>query len=372
MAEPIPVANPGAAVGERQAQILSALKKVLQSGRYVGGESVEGFESDFAAVVGAEHCVAVGSGTEALTLALLALGIGAGHEVVTAASTAVATVAAIESTGADPVLMDVDPVSRCLDPAGLQYVVSERTRAVIPVHLYGQPADMSKIVAVARQLGLKVVEDAAQAVGASIGGRHVGTFGDAAAFSFYPTKNLGAVGDAGAVVTQNPDLAARVRRLAQYGWDDERISREPGRCSRMDPMQAAVLQVQLEHLPRDSAARRSIAARYGEALASVEEVQAPTEIPGTEHAFHLYVVESDDRDGLAEHLRRQGIATSRHYPRPIHREPAYDRRLRRAEDLSVSERLARRILTLPLYPQLQDAEVEHIAQALQGWSGARS
>jgi len=302
-------------------------------------------------------------GTDAVALALRSCGIEPGDEVLTVSHTAVATVAAIEQIGAVPVFADIDPVTRCLAPATIPALVSPRMRAVVVVHVYGQPALMADIMTVAASHGLKVVEDCAQAHGAAIDGRRVGTFGDAAAFSFYPTKNLGAIGDGGAVATNDSGVAERCRWLREYGWKERYISFMPGTNSRLDELQATILRVKLPRLSADNARRREIALRYDGALAGSSLVP-PASVPGTLHAMHLYVVESSARDELERFLYARGIGTARHYPLPIHQQPAYTGRIRGGEYLTVTERLYGRILSLPMYPELRDEQVERICKAL--------
>lgn len=339
------------------------MERVHGRGRYLFGPEVEAFELEFAEFLGAAYCLGVASGTDALTLALRAVGVGAGDEVITVAHTAVATVAAIEAAGATVVLADIDRRSRCIDPNSVRTLLSERTRALVPVHLYGQPADLAALQEIAASHGLAVVEDCAQAVGARYEGSSVGTLGTAAAFSFYPTKNLAALGDGGAVTTSDPEIARRVRRLACYGWDEGRESMIPGVNSRLDELQAAVLRVRLPHLPRQVERRREIARRYREVLEG-SQILPPPEIPGSDPAYHLYVVETEDREALAQGLRRRHIDTAIHYAKPIHRQTAYRGRLRGAEHLSQTEALASRILTLPLFPQLTTTELNRVGEAL--------
>jgi dTDP-4-amino-4,6-dideoxygalactose transaminase len=363
----IPVADPAADVGDCQGAILAAVDRVLRSGRYILGHEVEAFEREWADYLGVQHCIGVANGTDALALALKAVGIQAGDEVVTVSHTAVATVASIESIGAIPVFVDIDPLSRCMDPALLETVLTPHVRAFVPVHIYGQPADMGRILAVARRHHLSVIEDCAQAHGAEITGSKVGTFGDAAAFSFYPTKNLGAVGDAGAVVCSDTAIAERVRSLRQYGWRQRYISDMAGTNSRLDEVQAAILRVKLPHLAQRNRVRRAIAERYCKAITATGLV-GPSSLPETVHAMHLFVVESMARDQLAEFLWEEGITTARHYPMPVHRQPAYVGRLRGRDRLPVTEKLYERLLTLPCHPELTDEQIERICARLHAWS----
>lgn len=337
-----------------------AVAAVLRDGRFVLGEPVERFEREFAAHCGGAHAVGVASGTDALAIALQAVGVGPGDEVVTAANTCVPTVAAIESAGAVPVLVDVVQETFTLDPAALEAAVGARTRAIVPVHLYGQCAEMAPIVGFARERGLKVVEDAAQGHGSEYAGRRAGTLGDAAAFSFYPTKNLGAGGDGGAVVTNDADVAARARRLRSFGEGAGRVAVERGRNSRLDALQATLLSVKLARLDVWNTRRRALARRYLDAL-SGSGLELPAEAAGRRHVYHLFVVRTPSRDALRATLGERGIETMIHYPRPVHLHPAY---VSLARELPVSERLSDEILSLPLYPQLSDGEADAVCEAV--------
>jgi len=363
----VPVSDPGRQNRSLADEIQRIMSKVLSDGWYILGREVERFESEFAAFIGSRRCVGVGSGTDALMLALRAAGIGPGHEVITVSFTAVATVAAIELAGARPVLVDVDPTTRCMDVERLDGAVTDRTRAVVPVHLYGQPAHMVAIMNLSRRHNLTVIEDCAQAHGAEIDGSRVGTFGHLAAFSFYPTKNLGAVGDGGAVVTNEERLAERVRALREYGWQERYISAEPGVNSRLDEIQASILRIKLACLKTMNQRRRYIAERYQQALAGTT-IRPPAMIPGTCHAMHLFVVECDRREDLKRHLAGAGIQTAIHYPMPVHRQPAYAGRVITAGDLPVTDWLTQRILSLPMDPLLTNAEIDRVCQALQDWT----
>lgn len=338
-----------------------AVLRVLSSGTLVGGEEVEAFEHEFASYCGAGYAAGVNSGTDALELALRALGIGEGDEVVTAANTCVPTVAAIAAAGATPVLVDARAETMTLDPERVAEACGPRTRAIVPVHLYGRLADMESILRVARELNLLVVEDAAQAHGARSRSRRAGTFGDAAAFSFYPTKNLGALGDAGAVVTSNRKVAERARRLRSYG-DAGKGAVERGRNSRLDALQAAVLRVKLTHLDRWNERRRQLAERYDAGLAGLP-LALPAESEEGAHAHHLYVVRIAERDELRKELAGRGVGSLVHYDRPIHRHPAYAS-LDRPGKLRTSERLCTEVVSLPLHPELTDAEVELVVDAV--------
>lgn len=292
-----------------------------------------------------------------------ALGVEAGDEVITVSHTAVPTVAAVESAGGVPVLVDVDPVTMTMDATRIEERITPRTRAVVPVHLYGHPCDMDPIVDVARRHGLKVLEDAAQAHGARYRSRSVGSLGDAGAFSFYPTKNLGAVGDGGVVTTDDAAIADRLRKLRAYGQTSRYVHASKGTNSRLDELQAALLRVKLPHLNGWNAARRARAALYDRLLDGVEK---PTAAAWAEHVYHLYVVQAGRRDALQAELGRRGIGTLIHYPIPVHRQEGYRELANQARYLPVTERIAGRILSLPLYPELPISDVEQVARAVSG------
>ena len=346
---------------ELRGEILEAVERVLTSGRLILGPEVAEFEREFSGALGGGHSVGVSSGTDALVVALLALGVGPGDEVVTVANTAVPTVSAIRSVGARPVFCDVEPESGLLDPAQLQVVLSERTRAVIPVHLFGNVADVAGVREALGGRRLPIVEDCAQAFGASRGGRPAGSLGDAAAFSFYPTKNLAACGDGGMCHTRDAALAERMRRIRQYGLDDERQALIEGVNARLDELQAAILRVKLRHLDAHQSRRRALAARYDKALGP--RAWRVARAPDVGHAYHLYAVRVPEREKLRGALAAQGIETAVHYPTPIHRMPAY-RLLAGRRALPHTERWAREVLSLPLYPELPDAAADEVAERL--------
>jgi dTDP-3-amino-3,4,6-trideoxy-alpha-D-glucose transaminase len=360
----IPCASPRAGYLAHQAEIDAAIAAVLDGGRYILGENVAAFEQEFARYVGADHAVGVASGTDALHLALRACGIGHGDEVVTVGHTAVATVAAVEMCGARAILVDVEPRYLTLDPDRFEAAITPRTKAVIPVHIYGHPADMAPISAIARRHDLRVIEDCAQAHGARYGDRRVGSIGHASAFSFYPTKNLGALGDGGLVATSDPDMARRVRLLREYGWDRRYTSEIAGWNSRLDEVQAAVLRVKLRWLDPDNAARARIAALYRELLAGTD-VTLPSERPGSAHVYHLFVVRTPRRDALIQDLAARGVGALVHYPVPVHLQPAYRDRLAAPGALPVTESAAHAVLSLPMYPQLMDEQVRLVADAVR-------
>jgi dTDP-4-amino-4,6-dideoxygalactose transaminase len=372
-ATPIHTADPRAAYLAHNAELDAAIQSALRQPHYVLGPVVEQFEHEFAAFVGSAHSVGVNSGTDALHLALRALGIGPGDEVITVAHTAVATVAAIELAGATPVLVDVELPWMTIDPEAAADAVGPRTAAVVAVHLYGQAADLAAVADLCDRCGLALIEDCAQAHGATWAGRHVGTFGRAGAFSFYPTKNLGTVGDGGMVTTEDRELAARIRMFRQYGWDESRSSVAAGVNSRLGPIEAAILSVKLQHLPRMLAARHAVAQRYGAGLVDLP-LMLPAERPQAQHAHHLYVPRCGEvatRDSLLRGLERHGVVAGVHYPVPIHLQPAYRERVDR-RSLVRTEELAGRVLSLPIYPELTSPQQELVITATrEHFEGAR-
>lgn len=353
----VPFLDLSRGVDAQRAELDAALGSVLDSGRFILGDRVLAFETAFAGYCGVGHAVGVASGTDAVAIALRALGIGSGDEVIIPANTCVPTVVGVEATGATPVLADVDASTWTLDAASAATVISDRTRAVVPVHLYGLCADVDAL----RDLGVAVIEDAAQAHGAELRGRRAGSLGDAAAFSFYPTKNLGAFGDAGAVVTGDPVAAELARSLRAYGERERYDSVRQGWNSRLDELQAALLLAKLGQLDAWTARRRAIAAVYTEAVRGTGLVPQ-LEREGFLHARHLYVVRVEDRDGFRMRLEARGIETAIHYPRVIHDHPAYVHLAH--SGLGESERLAAEVVSLPLYPEMSDAEVEAVASAV--------
>ena len=346
-----------------QNEINQAIQAVLTGGRYILGPEVEAFEREFAEFIGTRFGIGAGSGTDALYLALKATGIGPGDEVLTVPHTAVATVAAIEMCGATPVLVDIDQSTYTLDPKRLEAAISPRAKAVLPVHLYGHPADMAPILKIARRHGLLVVEDCAQAHGATYHEKRVGGIGDISAFSFYPTKNLGAIGDGGLVATNDPGLAEKVRLLRQYGWQERYVSQVTGWNSRLDELQAAILRVKLRHLAEGNRRRRALAELYNEGLRHLPVI-IPTHNSGNEHVYHQYVIRHSQRDEMQAFLSARKIVTLIHYPMPIHLQPAYRGRLGASGSFPVSEQAAREILSLPIYPELTDAQVQTVVQAI--------
>ena len=357
----IPCANPKAQYLAHKQEIDDAVNRVLESGWYILGDEVRAFEEEFAAYLGVSHSVGVGNGTEALHLALVACGIGHGDEVVTVSHTAVATVAAIELAGAKPVFVDIDPVTYAMDPELLEKVITSKTKAVLPVHLYGHPAPMEDILAITREYGLCVIEDCAQAHGATYRGKRVGSFGDMACFSFYPTKNLGALGDGGAVVTSDPELAEKARLLREYGWAERYVSHIPGWNSRLDEVQAAILRVKLKHLDFDNSNRIKLAKLYSAGLFETD-IALPMVQKGAVHVYHLYVIRVKERGSLQAYLRSKDIGAAVHYPVPVHLQPAYEKI---AVSLPHTEIAAREVLSLPMYPELTESQVQFVIDSIK-------
>jgi dTDP-4-amino-4,6-dideoxygalactose transaminase len=366
----VPQADPGAGYRAHAAEIDAAVARVLGSGWYILGAEGRAFEAGFAAWLGTAHAAGCGNGTDALALALRALGIGPGCAVATVSHTAVATVAAIEMAGAVPVLIDIDPLHYTMDAGELADVLAAPPpglppiRAAIPVHLYGQAADLDAILPLCRRHGVAVIEDCSQAHGATLGGRRLGTLGAVGTFSLYPTKNLGALGDGGVIATDDAALAERLTALRQYGWRTHYVSEEVGINSRLDEVQAAILSVKLRHLDAGNAARRAIADRYDAALGG-SALAPPARRAGAEHVFHQYVVRAADRDGLRARLREAGIGTGVHYPVPVHLQPAYAGRVALGPaGCRASERAAAEVLSLPMFPELTDAQVSAVCDVV--------
>jgi dTDP-4-amino-4,6-dideoxygalactose transaminase len=351
-------------------EIDAAISLVLDSCQFVLGPEVATFEQEFATYCGTSDCIALNSGTSALHLALLAAGVGPGDEVITVPFTFVASVAAICYTGASPVLVDIDPRSFTMDPAAIETVITSRTKAILPVHLYGQPADMDPIMEVARRHGLVVIEDAAQAHGAKYKGRPVGSIGDMACFSFYPGKNLGAYGEGGAVTTSNAEHGCTVRMLRDWGQDRKYHHVLRGYNYRMEGFQGAILRVKLRHLEQWTEARRAVVTQYNRHLADAG-VERPTEMPWARHVYHVYTLRADNRDGLQIALQAEGIQTGIHYPVPVHLQPAYaDLGYGKGAFLQ-SEKAAAQVLSLPLYPEMTDVQVQRVSQALRCLAAGR-
>jgi dTDP-4-amino-4,6-dideoxygalactose transaminase len=367
----VPVASPLASYLAHQDEIDSAIDRVLTSRSYVLGPEVEAFEGEFASYIGRDRAVGVGNGTDAVEIALRACGVGPGDAVITVSHTAVATVAAIELAGATPILVDIDPSTFTLDPGRVESTIrdsrSARIKAVIAVHLYGHPADMVSLMRIAREYDLWLIEDCAQAHGALVDGVRAGGLGDVGTFSFYPTKNLGAIGDGGAVAAGS-ELAGKVASLRQYGWQATAVSEQPGMNSRLDELQAAILRVKLRHLDDENARRRRLASHYSEILEPTS-IQCPMTRPGVEHAFHQYVIRTPRRDELRDHLIGCSVGTGIHYPVPVHLQPGYAGRTAMGSGgLGHTEAASREILSLPVYPQLSDDDVDHVAGLVREWA----
>ncbi|MEM7533095.1 MAG: DegT/DnrJ/EryC1/StrS family aminotransferase [Chloroflexota bacterium] len=369
----IPFNNLHAPYAAIKTEIDEAVHRVLDSGWYILGKEVAAFEDEFAAYTQTVGCVGVNSGTDALQLALMALDIGHGDEVVTVSHTATATVAAIKLAGATPVLVDIDLDTYTMLPDTLAEAITERTKAIIPVHLYGHPADMDAILEIAQRHNLAVIEDCAQAHGATYNGQQIGSMGDIACFSFYPTKNLGALGDGGAVVSRHAHLVARVRHLREYGWTPQSryISQEDGMNSRLDEMQAAILRVKLRHLDAWNERRRDLAATYAQHLAELTAsgtLMKPIEKSGCTHVYHLYVVQLPATDMMRDEfqaaLRSQGIGTGIHYPTPVHLQPAYQTDTVVCHSMMNTETIMSRIVSLPMFPQLTVEQIQRAATAI--------
>lgn len=351
-------------------EIDAAIARLLDSSQFVLGSEVDGFEEDFAGYCGAAECVALNSGTSALHLALLAAGIGPGDDVITVPFTFVASVAAILYVGARPILVDIDPRSFTMDPAAIEAAITPRAKAILPVHLYGQPADMDPILEMAKRHSLVVIEDAAQAHGAKYKGRRVGNLGDIACFSFYPTKNLGAYGEGGAVTTNNAEYARTIRMLRDWGQDRKYHHVLRGFNYRMEGLQGAILRVKLRHLDEWTEARRSAAGKYNRLLADCN-LQRPTEMLWARHVYHLYTLQTQDRDALQAALQAEGIQTAVHYALPAHLQPAYADLGYSRGTFPESEKASKEVLSLPLYPEITDGQIQKVAQALTSHTTAR-
>jgi dTDP-4-amino-4,6-dideoxygalactose transaminase len=346
-------------------EVQVAISRVLESSQFVLGEEVEGFEREFAAYCGeVKHGIAVNSGTSALHLALLATGVGPGDEVITVPFTFIATVSAVDYTGARPVFVDVDLRNRTMDPKQIEAAITSRTKVILPVHIHGQPADMDPILEIARRCKLLVIEDAAQAHGAEYKGRRCGSVGDLACFSFYPGKNLGAYGEGGMVLTNNDEYAHKIRMLRDWGQEKKYQHIVKGFNYRMEGLQGAVLRVKLRHLEAWTEARRAHARKYAEALADCE-VAVPEETPGTRHVYHVYGIRVSQRDEFQKGLQQHGIHTAIHYPTPVHLQPAFAELGYRRGDFPHSEAIAAEELSLPMYPELSSKSLGEVAQAVR-------
>lgn len=350
-------------------ELSAATRRVLDSGWFILGPEVEAFESEFAAYHGVKHAVGVANGTDAIELALRAAGIGPGAEVITVAHTAVATITAIERTGAVPVMVDINPQTYVIDPAAVEAAITPRTAAIVPVHLYGHMTDVERLSAIAEKNDLLLMEDCAQAHGARWHNRLAGTTGHVASFSFYPTKNLGALGDGGAIITKDDTHAANLRRLRNYGQTSRYYHAERGVNSRLDEMQAALLRVKLKHLDEHNSRRREVAALYN---AGLEEVIKPVALDAAYHVYHLYVVRHSKRDALMAALQQRGVGTLIHYPIPNHLQEGYTDLGYKSGSLPITERIAEEIVSLPLYIGLENAAVENVIKIINAVAGELS
>lgn len=346
-------------------EIDAAIARVISNTSFIGGKEVSDFEAAFAAFQRTKYCVGIASGTGAIHLALLALGVGAGDEVITTPHTFIATVEPIEVLGAVPVFVDIDPVTFNIDPAKIEAAITPRTKVIMPVHLYGQLAPMDAIMEIARRHNLHVIEDAAQAHGAEYKGQRAGAWGDVACFSFYPGKNLGAYGDGGAVCTNDEALATRIAKLRDHGRLTKYEHDIIGYGERLDALQAAILGAKLPHLDDWNAARRRHAAYYNQALANLPNVSTPANPPDFEHIYHIYCISvTGDRDAILAELNKRGIGAGIHYPVPVHLQPAMKHRGGKAGDFPASERAASSIISLPIYPELTQAQINHVVEEL--------
>lgn len=361
----VPLVDLGAQQTEIDAEVRSGLDEVFARTAFVGGPDVGAFESEYADLVGVAHCVGVANGTDAVEIALRAVGVQPGGEVILPANTFIATAEAVSRIGATPVLVDVDPMYLLIEPGGVAAAVTPRTQAIVPVHLYGQVARIEALLPIAEDAGIPIVEDAAQSQGASRGGRRAGSFGAAAATSFYPGKNLGAAGDAGAVTTNDADVARRARLLGAHGSAQKYIHEVVGFNSRLDTVQAVVLRSKLRRLETWNGRRRLAAERYAELLSGVPGVVLPAEMPTNRHVWHLYVVQVDERDRVLAELNAQGVGAGIHYPFPLHLTEAYSHLGLGSGAFPVAEAAAARILSLPIYPHVTAEQQAHVCSALR-------
>lgn len=344
-------------------EIDEAIAQILQNTSFVGGAPVKQFEQAFAQYIGVEHCISCANGTDSLEMLLQAMGIGAGDEVIVPAASWISTSEAVSTVGATPVFVDIEPEYYTIDPTQIEAKLTSKTKAIIPVHLYGHPADMPAIMAIAKQYDLKVMEDCAQAHGASIEGKTVGTWGHCASFSFYPGKNLGAYGDAGAMVTNDEELAQKVHRIANHGQLKKHDHQIEGRNSRMDTLQAAILNVKLRYLEKWTQARIDNAAQYNKLLANTS-IALPKTKANARHVFHLYVVRTTQRDKLKEYLKNQGIATGIHYPTALPLLPCYQRFNHKVEDFPIAAQYQNEILSLPMFAELNQEQINCVYEQI--------
>lgn len=363
----IPFSDPFASYKRHKKEVDEAIKRVLDSGWYVLGREIEAFEEEFASYHGKNlHAVGVANGTDAIALCLRGLGLEKGHEIITPSHTAVATVAGIEQAGCSPVFADIELSSRCISYKSIEKRIGPKTRAIMPVHIYGQPANMPKIMEIAKSYSLEVIEDCSQAHGAEMYGQKVGTFAKISAFSCYPTKNLGGIGDGGVILCHSKQFAEKIKSIRQYGWNEKRESITPGFNSRLDELQAALLRVKLKHLSSDNKRRRSIAQRYNNAFEKLP-ITLPSLHENQLHAMHLYVIGCDERNELMKYLRANQIGASLHYHLAVHQQTAFCNRIKGGDDLPVTEEFYQKNLTLPIYPEIANESVEHIISKVKNW-----
>ena len=358
-------ANPKAQYLSYKDEIDSAIQRVLDSGWFVMGNEVIEFEKEFAQFNNVTHAIGVGSGTEALHIALRAMDIGHGDEVITTAHTAVATASAIDLASAKPIFVDIEQDYFTIDPQLIEKAITPRTKAIIPVHIYGQSCDMDAIMDIAIKNNLKVIEDCAQAHGAEYKGKRVGSMGDVGCFSFYPTKNLGAIGDGGAIVTNNDQLGKKIKLIREYGWEERYISSKEGWNSRLDELQAAILRVKLKNLDKDNNLRQQHAKKYNELLKDLP-IELPKKRENCTHVYHLFVIKVDKRDRLKEYLGKNGVNTTIQYPVPVHQQK-YFQSLCREKTLPITEHVAKNILSLPMYPELEENEIHKVSDVLKDY-----
>ena len=361
----IQCANPKAQYLSYREEIDLAIKRVLDSGWYVLGEEVREFEKEFAQFNIVSHAIGVGSGTDALHIALRALEIGAGDEVITTAHTAVATASAIDLAGAKPIFVDIEPDFFTIDPDLIEDAITPKTKAIIPVHIYGQPCNMDAIMDIANKNNLKVIEDSAQAHGAEYKGKRVGSIGDIGCFSFYPTKNLGAIGDGGALVTNSDQLAEKIKLIREYGWEERHISSKEGWNSRLDELQAAILRVKLKNLDKDNNLRQQHAKIYNDLLKDFP-IELPKTRSNSSHVFHLFVIKIEQRNKLRDYLQKNGVNTTIQYPVPVHKQK-YFQKMCSEKSLPVTEQVAKNILSIPMYPELEEKEINKVSNILKDY-----
>ena len=360
----ITFANPLAQYKKYKSEIDLAILKVLESERYIHGKQVTSLESEFADFIGTKHAIGVGNGTDALELSLRSLRLGPEDEVITVSHTAVATVSAIESSGAKAVLVDIDAASYTIDPEKVVSAISKKTKALIAVHLYGAPANIDELLDICRQNNIFLIEDVSQAHGAKWKNKRLGSIGTIGCFSCFPTKNLGAIGDAGLVTSDDDQLAERIRMLREYGWKD-RISYLKGRNSRLDEIQASILRVKLKYLDENNKKRKELARIYYQELSSLP-IKLPEINLKEDHVYHLFVIQSDNRDDLIDYLKQNDIIAGIHYPLPVHLQPAYKEKFR-SEDLIITEKISKKIISLPLYPELTLKELKTVTECIKNF-----